>query len=59
MTPAALKVHRLRLGFKNHKVLAEALGVKKGTVDSWSSGRRKIPPWVEKFFECLEKERQI
>ena len=29
-----------RVGIKNHKELAERLGIKKGTVDSWSSGER-------------------
>jgi DNA-binding transcriptional regulator YiaG len=54
MTPAKLKEKRLRLGLKTHQSLAEALGIPKQTVDSWSTGRRKIPAWVKGFLECLE-----
>lgn len=42
-----------RMGFKGHEDLAKKLGVKKGTVSSWSCGERTPT------YEMLEKLYQL
>ncbi|MDD3582308.1 MAG: helix-turn-helix domain-containing protein [Desulfobacca sp.] len=59
MTPAELKQTRLRLGFRSRRALAEVLGVSPQTVESWETGRRQMPGWLERYLKLLEERREI
>jgi transcriptional regulator with XRE-family HTH domain len=45
LTPSELTARRLSLGL-SMSALARALGVDKGTVSYWESGKRPVPQWL-------------
>lgn len=53
MKPAAMWDFRRRHRLTTVE-LAQLLGVHKSQVSRWETGQRRIPPWLEKFLECLD-----
>ncbi len=53
MTPKAFE-KKIKKMFRTQSKAALALGITQQCVSNWCTGRRAVPPIIEKFMQCLE-----
>jgi DNA-binding XRE family transcriptional regulator len=57
MTPNQLIKRRQAL-FETQAAAAKALGISDARYNHYERARRPVPKWLEKFLDCMEKERK-
>ena len=58
MTAKQFKAYRTRL-FIHPFEAARALGITYTSLNHYEAGRRPVPLWVIKFFQCIEANRSM